>query len=92
MGTTLAKRGKVVQIDQASPAEATPEPRGNSKEAQLIEFWERRSGRRLNATIVREIHRNIEGFIGLLSRWEREERANCDSAGRLRDQDDEPNE
>jgi len=88
----LANRRKVVQIDQASPAEAPPEPGKNSKECQLMDFWERRFGQKLSARMVSEIHRNVEGFIGLLSRWDREERARAGSAARLRDHNDEPKE
>lgn len=85
---TLAKRAQLVRIDEA----VANRPRGNattrSKETDALEFWERRSGKKLALRSAREIQSNIEGLIGLLGQWDREDRAESNSAVRLREQDD----
>lgn len=58
----------------------------NSRNKALLEFWERHSGKKLNLRSAREMQSNIEGLIGLLAQWDREDCAKSSSADRLREQ------
>ena len=58
----------------------------NSRDNALLEFWERRSGKKLTLSIAREMQSNVEGLIGLLAQWDREDCARSDSADKLREQ------
>ncbi len=58
----------------------------NSRNKAVLEFWERRSGRKLSLTSAREMQSNVEGLIGLLAQWEREDCAKSNSTDRLREQ------
>jgi hypothetical protein len=86
---TLAKRAQVVQIDGPSSDEQATRTASFTKEKQTLEFWQRRSKTRLTPTAAREIRKNIEGLIDLLTRWDQEERYGHDSAVRLRGTDDD---
>ena len=80
----LVKRKPVVQIDEYSSGEQRT--CGNSRDREVLEFWERRSGRKLSLTVAREMQSNVEGLIGLLAQWDREDCARSDSADKLREQ------
>ncbi len=80
----LAKRTPVVQIDEYSSDEQAK--CANSHNNAVLEFWERRSGRKLSLTVAREMQSNVEGLIGLLAQWDREDCARSDSADKLREQ------
>jgi hypothetical protein len=58
----------------------------NSRNKAVLEFWERRSGKKLSLRSAREMQSNIEGLIGLLAQWERADCAKSSSADRLREQ------
>jgi hypothetical protein len=57
----------------------------NSRNKAVLEFWERRSGKKLSLRSAREMQSNIEGLIGLLAQWDREDCAKSSSADRLRE-------
>jgi hypothetical protein len=80
----LAKRTPVVQIDEYSSDEQAK--RANSRNNAVLEFWQRRSGRKLSLPAAREMQSNVEGLIGLLAQWDWEECAKSNSADRLREQ------
>jgi hypothetical protein len=79
----LAKRKAVVQIDEYSGEQAKC---GNSRNDEVLEFWERRSGKKLSLRSAREMQSNVEGLIGLLAQWDREDCVESNSADRLREQ------
>jgi len=54
----------------------------------MLEFWERRSGKKLTLSSAREMQSNVEGLIGLLAQWDREDCAESNSVVRLREQHD----
>lgn len=85
---TLAKRAPVIRIDERD--DTAREQRVSARSKEVLEFWERRSGKKLPLTSAREIQSNLEGLIGLLSQWDREDRAESNSAVRLREQHDAP--
>jgi hypothetical protein len=58
----------------------------NSRNKAVLEFWERRSGKKLTLSIAREMQSNVEGIIGLLAQWDREDCVKSSSADRLREQ------
>jgi hypothetical protein len=58
----------------------------NSRDNAAVEFWQRRSGKKLSLRSAREMQSNIEGLIGLLAQWDREDCAKSSSADRLREQ------
>jgi hypothetical protein len=62
------------------------EPCANSRNNAVLEFWQRRSGKQLSLSIAREMQSNVEGLIGLLAQWDREDCAKSSSADRLREQ------
>jgi hypothetical protein len=80
----LAKRTPVVQIDEYSSGEQAK--RANSRNNAVLEFWQRRSGKKLSLHTAREMQSNVEGLIGLLAQWDREDCAKSNSADRLREQ------
>jgi len=82
----LAKRTPVVQIDEDSSGEQGT--CGNSRDREVLEFWERRSGRKLSLTVAREMQSNVEGLIGLLAQWARKDCAEASSVAKLREQHD----
>jgi len=84
----LAKRTPVVQIDEYSSGEqgTCGNSRSHSRDREVLEFWERRSGRKLSLSSAREMQSNVEGLIGLLAQWDREDCARSDSADKLREQ------
>ena len=60
----------------------------NSRDKTLLQFWERRSGKKLTLSSAREMQSNVEGLIGLLAQWARKDCAETTSAVRLREQHD----
>lgn len=49
-----------------------------SRSKEVLEFWERRLGKRLTARDAKEIQSNVEGVIALLAQWDRTDRiASC---------------
>ena len=78
----LTKRTPVVQIDEyASSEQARRGNSGNhSRDHEVLEFWERRSGKKLSLSTAREMQSNIERLIGLLAQWDREDCAKSNSA------------
>ena len=58
----------------------------NSRNKAVLEFWQRRSGKKLSLRSAREMQSNVEGLIGLLAQWDREDCAKSSSADRLREQ------
>ena len=84
----LAKRKPVVQIDEHSSGEQAKcgNSRIHSRDYEVLEFWERRSGRKLSLSSAREMQSNVEGLIGLLAQWDREDCAKSNSTDRLREQ------
>ena len=80
----LAKRTPVVQIDDYAFGEQAK--CGNSRNSALLEFWQRRSGKKLSLRAAREMQSNVEGLIGLLAQWDREDCVESNSADRLREQ------
>jgi hypothetical protein len=80
----LAKRTPAVQIDEYSCDEQAK--RANSRNNAVLEFWLRRSGKQLSMRSAREMQSNVEGLIGLLAQWDREDCAKSNSADRLREQ------
>lgn len=80
----LAKRKPVVQIDEyASGEEAKC---ANSRNYAVLDFWQRRSGKKLSLHTAREMQSNVEGLIGLLAQWDRGDCAKSNSPDRLREQ------
>jgi hypothetical protein len=57
----------------------------NSRNEAVLEFWQRRAGKKLSLRSAREMQSNIEGLIGLLAQWDREDCAKSSSADRLRE-------
>jgi hypothetical protein len=84
----LVKRKPVVQIDEYAPGEQAKcgNSLSHSRDHQRLEFWQRRSGKQLSLRSAREMQSNVEGLIGLLARWDREDCAKPNSADRLREQ------
>ena len=84
----LVKRKPVVQIDEYAPGEQAKcgNSLSHSRDHQILEFWQRRSGKQLSLRSAREMQSNVEGLIGLLARWDREDCAKPNSADRLREQ------
>jgi hypothetical protein len=80
----LAKRTPVVQIDEYSSDEQAK--RANFRNNAVLEFWQRRSGRKLSLPTAREMQSNVEGLIGLLAQWDQEDCAKSNFADRLREQ------
>ena len=80
----MAKRTPVAQTDEYSSDEQAK--RANSRDNAVLEFWERRSGKKLTLSIASEMQTNVEGLIGLLAQWDREDCAKSNSADRLREQ------
>jgi len=60
----------------------------NSRDNALLQFWERRSGKKLTLSVAREMQSNVEGLIGLLAQWARKDCAEANSAVKLREQHD----
>jgi len=60
----------------------------NSLDEALLQFWERRSGKKLTLSVAREMQSNVEGLIGLLAQWARKDCAEATSAVKLREQHD----
>jgi hypothetical protein len=60
----------------------------NLRDNALLEFWERRSGKKLTLSVAREMQSNVEGLIGLLAQWARKDCAESTSAVKLREQHD----
>ena len=60
----------------------------NSRDNALLQFWERRSGKKLTLSVAREMQSNVEGLIGLLAQWARKDCAEAASAVKLREQHD----
>ena len=60
----------------------------NSRDNGLLQFWERRSGKKLTLSVAREMQSNVEGLIGLLAQWARKDCAEAASAVKLREQHD----
>jgi len=60
----------------------------NSRDNALLQFWERRSGKKLTLSNAREMQSNVEGLIGLLAQWARKDCAETTSAVKLREQHD----
>ena len=58
----------------------------NSRNKAVLEFWQRRSGKKLTLSSAREMQSNVEGLIGLLVQLDREDCAKSSSADRLREQ------
>jgi len=58
----------------------------NSRNKAVLEFWQRRSGKKLSLSSAREMQSNVEGLIGLLVQWDREDCAKSSDADRLREQ------
>jgi hypothetical protein len=58
----------------------------NSRNKAVLEFWGRRSGKKLSLSSAREMQSNVEGLIGLLVQWDREDFAKSSSADKLREQ------
>jgi len=54
----------------------------------LLEFWERRSGKKLTLSVAREMQSNVEGLIGLLAQWARKDCTEATTAVKLREQHD----
>jgi hypothetical protein len=80
----LAKRTPVVQIDEYSPdAKAKCAYFRNNA---VLEFWQRRSGKKISLHSASEMQSNVEGLLGLLAQWDREDCAKSNSADRLREQ------
>jgi hypothetical protein len=84
----LAKRTPVAQIDEYSSGEqgTRGNSRSHSRDREVLEFWQRRLGKKLSLRTAREMQANVEGLIGLLARWDREDCARSDSADKLREQ------
>jgi len=84
----LVKRKPVVQIDEYAPGEQAKcgNSFSHSRDHQILEFWQRRSGKQLSLRSAREMQSNIEGLIGLLAKWDREDCAKSSSVDRLREQ------
>jgi hypothetical protein len=84
----LAKRTPVVQIDEYSSGEqgTCANSRSHSRDHAVLEFWQRRSGKKLSLPTAREMQSNLEGLIGLLAQWDQEDCAKSNSADRLREQ------
>jgi hypothetical protein len=62
------------------------EKRANPRNKAVLEFWQRRSGKKLTLSVAREMQSNVEGLIGLLAQWDLEDCAESNSADRLREQ------
>ena len=60
----------------------------NSRDDAQLQFWERRSGKKLTLSVAREMQSNVEGLIGLLAQWARKDCAESTSAVKLREQHD----
>jgi hypothetical protein len=84
----LAKRTPVVQIDEYASGEQAKcgTSRSHSRDREVLEFWQRRSGKALSLRSAREMQSNVEGLIGLLAQWDREDCAESNSADKLREQ------
>jgi hypothetical protein len=80
----MAKRKPVVQIDEYTSGEQAK--CANSRNNAVLEFWQRRSGKKLSLHTAREMQSNVEGLIGLLAQWDREDCAESNSADKLREQ------
>jgi hypothetical protein len=80
----LAKRTPVAQIDEYSSGEQAKCT--NSRNKAVLEFWERRSGKKLTLRTAHEMQSNVEGLIGLLAQWDQEDCAKSNSADKLREQ------
>jgi hypothetical protein len=83
----LAKRTPVVQTDEYASGEQAKcsNSRSHSRDDKVLEFWERRSGKKLSLSSAREMQSNVEGLIGLLAQWDREDCTESNSADRLRE-------
>jgi hypothetical protein len=60
----------------------------NSRDDALLQLWERRSGKKLTLSSAREMQANVEGLIGVLAQWARQDCAEASSAVKLREQHD----
>ena len=79
----LAKRTPVVHINDSASGE---QPKcANSRNDEVLEYWERRSGKKLSLRTAREMQANVEGLIGLLVQWDQEDCAKSSSVDRLRE-------
>jgi hypothetical protein len=79
----LTKPAPILRFDE----HASGRP-ANSRDKQLRQFWERRSGKELTMSSAREMQSNVEGLIGLLVQWDREDCTESRSAVRLRSHHD----
>jgi hypothetical protein len=75
-----------VRIDE--PANGGRASFANSGDNALLQFWERRSGKKLTLSVAREMQSNVEGLIGLLAQWARKDCAEASSVAKLREQHD----
>jgi hypothetical protein len=56
------------------PPHSTPTTkRKASRDKEVLEFWEHRTGRKLSNREASEMQSNIEGVIALLAQWDRAE-------------------
>jgi hypothetical protein len=83
---TIVAKPPPVRIDERTSARPVTDTNARSKE--VLEFWERRAGRKLSLRTAREMQSNVEGVIGLLAQWDRKDCAESDSVVRLREQHD----
>ena len=81
-GVRMAKPAHI-PVDERAFGEQ--EQCANSRNKAVLEFWQRRSGKKLSLGTAREMQSNVEGLIGLLAQWDREDCAKSSSADRLRE-------
>ena len=82
-GVRMAKHAHIPVDERAFGDQAKC---ANSRNQAVLEFWQRRSGKKLSLRSAREMQSNVEGLIGLLAQWDREDCAKSNSADRLREQ------